>query len=145
MAAKPDLFDQDPFDVFELGERRPFARRKGNHKVIGAIAFGARVHGLGRENFLEREFRICGDAVREADIGGPAFLGSQDVVRHARHHGLLLLGRAIKDIAAETPEVRQAPRSRTIRLAIMATPALTASQTLGICFAGTLGSGSFGR
>ena len=52
MAAKPDPLDQDPLDVFELAERRPFAGREGNHEVIGAIALGALVHGLGRENLL---------------------------------------------------------------------------------------------
>ena len=66
------------------------------------------VHGLGRENLLQREFRVRRNAVREADIGSPAFLGPEDVVRHARHHRLLLLGSAIEDVAAEAAEVRGA-------------------------------------
>ena len=76
--------------------------------MVGAIAFGALVHGLGRENFLQRQLRIRRNAVREADIRGPAFLRPKDVIRHARHHGLLLLGGAVEDVAAEAAEVRGA-------------------------------------
>ena len=106
MAAKPDPLAQHPLDIVELGERRPLARRKGNHKMIGAVALGALVHRLGRENFLQRQLRIRRNAIREADIRGPAFLRPKDVVRHARHHGLLLLGGAVEDVAAEAAEVR---------------------------------------
>ena len=144
MPAKPNPFDQDPLDVFELGERGPFAGREGNYKVIGAIALGALVHGLGRENFLEREFRIHRNAVREADIGGPAFLGPKDVVRHARHHRLLLLDGAIEDIAAEAPEVRGAALAHN-SLGDHGHTCPYRFPILGICFAGVLGSGSFGR
>jgi len=108
MPSKPDALDQDPLDVVELRQRRPLAGRKGNHKVIGAVALGAPVHGLGCEHFLERELRVGRNAVREAYIGSPAFLGPQDVVRHARHHRLLLLGGAIENVTAEAAEVRGA-------------------------------------
>ena len=108
MTAKPDPLEQDAFDICELRKPRPFAGRKGNHKVIGAIAFGALVHSLRCEDLLEREFRVRRNAVREADIRGPAFLGPKNVIRHARHHRLLLLGGAIEDIAAEAAEVRGA-------------------------------------
>ena len=108
MTAKPDPLAQDALDIFELRERRPLAGRKGNHEVVGAIALGALVHGLGRENLLQRQLRIRRNAVREADIRGPAFLRPKDVVRHARHHGLLLLGGAVEDVAAEAAEVRGA-------------------------------------
>ena len=108
MPAKPDPLAQDAFDIFELGVRRPLAGRKGNHKMVGAVALGALVHRLGRENFLQRQLRIRRNAVREADIRGPAFLRPKDVIRHARHHGLLLLGGAVEDVAAEAAEVRGA-------------------------------------
>ena len=54
MAAKPDPLAQDAFNICELRKRRPLAGRKGNYEMVGAIALGALVHGLGRQNFLQR-------------------------------------------------------------------------------------------
>jgi len=57
---------------------------------------------------LQRQLRIRRNAVREADIRGPALFRPKNVIRHARHHGLLFLGGAVEDVASEAAEVRGA-------------------------------------